>query len=270
MRRVKFVVLFVCSVLTIHAQDIIYKTNGDSIVAKVLGTNRKNLEYASFEQGAAYVQSIPLKEVSAISYENAPTNSFTVPNIRIQEKPYAPANTLLTRKGNHYYYNGVKMNQREYADFLAMNSQPAYQRFKDGYRMSNYGWALLGAGCAINIIASSLLYMREPSFYVGIDMDIEAHSDDWVHIDVEPKNIGYDYDFGRFYNRHYSYRYSGLSHGLFFIGSILQIASIPIISIGYSDMHRSVDIYNVEKVKKYQPSLSVKGGANGIGVALNF
>ena len=252
MRRVKFVVLFVCSVLTIHAQDIIYKTNGDSIVAKVLGTNRKNLEYASFEQGTAYVQSIPLKEVSAISYENAPTNSFTVPNIRIQEKPYAPANTLLTRKGNHYYYNGVKMNQREYGDFLALNSQPAYQRFQNGYRMSNYG------------------YMREPSFYVGIDMDIEAHSDDWVHIDVEPKNIGYDYDFGRFYNRHYSYRYSGLSHGLFFIGSILQIASIPIICVGYSDMRRSVDIYNVEKIKKYQPSLSVKSGVNGIGVALNF
>ena len=237
MRRVKFVVLFVCSVLTIHAQDIIYKTNGDSIVAKVLGTNRKNLEYASFEQGAAYVQSIPLKEVSAISYENAPTNSFTVPNIRIQEKPYAPANTLLTRKGNHYYYNGVKMNQREYADFLAMNSQPAYQRFKDGYRMSNYGWALLGAGCVAEL-SSFFALMHVRSLY--------------------------------YYDDRSSVKVSGLGWGLVFVGSVLQIASIPIISIGYSGMHRSVDIYNVEKVKKYQPSLSVKSGANGIGVALNF
>lgn len=271
MKRVYFVILSVFSVLTISAQDIIYKTNGDSIVAKVLGTNQGNLKYTTWVQETVYVRSIPVSEVNSISYESAPTNSFTVPNIRIQEKPSAPANALLTRKGNHYYDNGVKMNQREYGDFLAMNSQPAYQRFKDGYRKSNYGWALLGAGCAMNIIGVSLLYTRDPSFHSRIN-NIETIGDhiyigDPIYIDTTPHY--YDY----YYNDHYdrnNRRYKVLSHGLFFIGSILQIASIPIISVGYSDMHRSVDIYNVEKIKKYQPSLSVKGGANGIGVALNF
>lgn len=267
MRRVKFVVLFVCSVLTIHAQDIIYKTNGDSIVAKVLGSKHGNLEYASYKQETAYIQSIPINEVSSISYANAPMNSFTVPKISIQETSSAPANALLTRKGNHYYYNGVKMNQREYGDFLALNSQPAYQRFKDGYRKSNYGWAMLGAGCAINILAATILGIREPSLRMGIDVNIETDGPT-VWIDTTPRH--YTYDYGYDYYDRYSYRYRTLSNGLFFIGTILQIASIPIISVGYSDMHRSVDIYNVEKVKKYQPSLSVKSGANGIGVALNF
>ena len=156
------------------------------------------------------------------------------------------------------------MNQREYGDFLAMNSQPAYQRFKDGYRKSNYGWALLGAGCAMNIIGVSLLYTRDPSFHSRINIETIG---DLIYIDTTPHY--YDYYYDDHYDRN-NRRYKVLSHGLFFIGSILQIASIPIISVGYSDMHRSVDIYNVEKIKKYQPSLSVKGGANGIGVALNF
>ena len=267
MRRVKFVVLFVCSVLTIHAQDIIYKTNGDSIVAKVLGSKHGNLEYASYEQETAYIQSIPISEVSSISYANAPTNSFTVPKISIQETSSAPSNALLTRKGNHYYYNGVKMNQREYGDFLALNSQPAYQRFKDGYRMSNCGWALLGAGCVIDILAATLSYMGEQSLRIGIDVYVKTDGHGML-IDTTPH---YDYDYS--YGYGYGYDYYGrhrLSYGLFFIGSILQIASIPIICVGYSDMHRSVDIYNVEKIKKYQPSLSVKSGVNGIGVALNF
>lgn len=266
MKRVYFVILSVFSVLTISAQDIIYKTNGDSIVAKVLGTNQGNLKYATWVQETVYVRSIPVSEVNSISYESAPTNSFTVPNISIQEKPYAPSNALLTRKGNSYYYNGAKMNRREYGDFLAMNSQPAYQRFKDGYRKSNYGWALLGAGCAMNIIGVSLLYTREPSLRGSIDVHIETIGD-YIHIDNSP--LYYDYYYDGYYDRN-NRRYKVLSHGLFFIGSILQIAGIPIISVGYSDMHRSVDIYNVEKIKKYQPSLSVKGGANGMGVALNF
>lgn len=242
MKRVYFVILSVFSVLTISAQDIIYKTNGDSIVAKVLGTNQGNLKYTTWVQETVYVRSIPVSEVNSISYESAPTNSFTVPNIRIQEKPSAPANALLTRKGNHYYYNGVKMNQREYGDFLAMNSQPAYQRFQNGYRMSNYGWALLGAGCVAEL--SSLFA--------------------FMHV----MNSYHDY-----YNPSYVeiiHSNPGLGWGLVFVGSVLQIVSIPMISCGYAHMHNSVDIYNVEKIKKYQPSLSVKGGVNGIGVALNF
>ncbi len=242
MRRVKFVVLFVCSVLTIHAQDIIYKTNGDSIVAKVLGSKHGNLEYASYKQETAYIQSIPINEVSSISYANAPMNSFTVPKISIQETSSAPANALLTRKGNHYYYNGVKMNQREYGDFLALNSQPAYQRFQNGYRMSNYGWALFGAGCVAEL-SSLFAFMRVWNSY-------------------------HDY-YGPLYVEIYS-SHPGLGWGLVFVGSVLQIVSIPMISSGYALMHNSVDIYNVEKIKKYQPTLSVKGGANGIGVALNF
>lgn len=273
MKRVYFVILSVFSVLTISAQDIIYKTNGDSIVAKVLGTNHGKIKYANWENETVYIKSIPQGKVISISYENEKGDSFFAPRIGIQGTKFDSQDALLTRKGNHYYYNGVKMNQREYGDFLAMNSQPAYQRFKDGYRKSNYGWALLGAGCAMNIIGVSLLYTRDPSFHSRINnINIETIDDhiyigDPIYIDTTPHY--YDY----YYNDHYdrnNRKYKVLSHGLFFIGSILQIASIPIISVGYSDMHRSVDIYNVEKIKKYQPSLSVKGGVNGIGVALNF
>lgn len=134
------------------------------------------------------------------------------------------------------------MNQREYGDFLAMNSQPAYQRFQNGYRMSNYGWALLGAGCVAEL--SSLFA--------------------FMHV----MNSYHDY-----YNPSYVeiiHSNPGLGWGLVFVGSVLQIVSIPMISCGYAHLHNSVDIYNVEKIKKYQPSLSVKGGVNGIGVALNF
>ncbi len=248
MKRVYFVILSVFSVLTINAQDVIYKTNGDSIVTKVLGTNYGNIKYANWENEKVYINSIPLAQVRSISYKSAPLDSLNIPKFIIQTKEspisYASSpfllDTVLTRKGNHYFYKDTKMTPHEYSNFLAANCPNAYQCFQNGYRMSNIGWALLSAGVAIDI---SAVIVRYSNRYI-IDSDGTS-----FRLSPSP----------------------GTVHGIVFLGVAMVAASIPTLSIGYARMHESMDIYNVEKsTPKYPPSLSVTNTANGIGVALNF
>lgn len=271
MKRVYFVILSVFSVLTISAQDIIYKTNGDSIVAKVLGTNHGKIKYANWENETVYIKSIPQGKVISISYENEKGDSFFAPRIGIQGTKFDSQDALLTRKGNHYYYNGVKMNKYEYGNFLAVNNMPAYMRFQNGYRMSNVGWALLGASFIADISVVIMGHTRTVLFH-------EAYMPTYYRT-VYRDDYGHEYSYSDWYQASEYRRYgevlgiqanTGLMLSFLCVSGILKIVSIPMISVGYSRMYNSVDIYNVEKVKKYQPSLSVKGGANGIGVALNF
>lgn len=195
-----------------------------------------------------YINSIPLAQVRSISYKSAPLDSLNIPQFIIQTKespiPYASSpfllDTVLTRKGNHYFYKDTKMTPHEYSNFLAANCPNAYQCFQNGYRMSNIGWALLSAGVAVDISAVIVRYYNS------------NYKVEWGgHLPLSPS--------------------PGTIYGIVFLGAAMVAASIPTLSIGYARMHESVDIYNVEKsTPKYQPSLSVTNTANGIGVALNF
>ena len=65
---------------------------------------------------------------------------------------------------------------------------------------------------------------------------------------------------------------SGPGAVLMGIGGALEIACIPTIAVGYSKMHRSVDVYNAscKSTASVQPYWAVQASSNGIGLAYHF
>ena len=55
-------------------------------------------------------------------------------------------------------------------------------------------------------------------------------------------------------------------------GSLLEIACIPTIAVGYSKMHQSVNVYNVtcNKTTIVKPYWTLQASENGIGLAYKF
>ena len=49
-----------------------------------------------------------------------------------------------------------------------------------------------------------------------------------------------------------------------------EIACIPTLIVGYTQMHRSADLFNSACVGKSQAYWSVTASQNGVGLALNF
>lgn len=55
-----------------------------------------------------------------------------------------------------------------------------------------------------------------------------------------------------------------------YIGLACEIACIPTLIVGYSQMHSSVEIFNVSCGRSSMVSWSVTASQNGVGLALNF
>jgi hypothetical protein len=55
-----------------------------------------------------------------------------------------------------------------------------------------------------------------------------------------------------------------------YIGIACELACIPTLIVGYTQMHRSADLFNSACVGKNQAYWSVTASENGVGLALNF
>lgn len=55
-----------------------------------------------------------------------------------------------------------------------------------------------------------------------------------------------------------------------YIGLACEIACIPTLIVGYTQMHRSAEIYNTACIVNSQAYWSINASQNGIGIALNF
>lgn len=143
---------------------------------------------------------------------------------------------LLERIGNTYYYNNLAMNQKECDAFLAQNNLPIYKEFHSGYKLQKKGWWLLGAGLGLEVTGSvlSIAAAFAPSEAAMATM-------------------------------------LGLGITSIIVGTSCEIACIPVLAIGYTRMHDSVDYYHIsQKNKKQTASLNLTASQNGIGLALNF
>lgn len=55
-----------------------------------------------------------------------------------------------------------------------------------------------------------------------------------------------------------------------YVGLVCELACIPTLIVGYTQMHRSADLFNSACVGKNQAYWSVTASENGVGLALNF
>jgi len=54
------------------------------------------------------------------------------------------------------------------------------------------------------------------------------------------------------------------------IGGAFEIASIPMLCVGYARMHRSADTFNMTCKQQSQAYWSINASQNGLGLALHF
>ncbi len=221
---------------TLIAQDVIYTTAGDSIIAKVETISEENVTYHRWSNLSGPLYSIRPDNISSIRYANGSEDIFTSKkqSIVIQQDNHLTNNSenlFITRTGNTYFYNGQSMNKEEYCRFLQDKCQPAYQKAKSGHYTAMVGWVLFSAGLGIDIGNVMGIVIANRGAY-----------------------------------------YTTLNYIFAITAGCLEIASIPCLAVGYAKMHKSVDIYNVLSASRAQcqPYWSIQANHNGIGLALNF
>lgn len=176
----------------------------------------------------------------------APAQSTTAPAEQVAPQV---RRMLLERAGNTYYYGDLKMRRRAMLDWYAQrNCKVAYDQFRSGYKLANAGWWCLGIGLACDVAGIGCVIGG------GVTATQSAASSS---SSAATKNLPPLY-------------YAGV--GLVWAGSILEIASIPCLIVGYVRMHESVDTYNAHQgyARNPQPYFAIQSGNSGLGLALHF
>lgn len=148
----------------------------------------------------------------------------------------------LSRSGNMYFYDNQMMQMKQMEQWYAEHNCPAAQlEFRKASRMATAGWACLGIGLGLDIgsIACSFAFAFSTTS-------------------------------SRYHGRG-SNPLFGVTIGMACGAAALEIASIPLLAVGYSRMHRTVDIYNITCSTAYVPTYwTIQASSNGLGLAWNF
>lgn len=163
--------------------------------------------------------------------------------------PVTDVASCVVRTGNTYQYQGQSMNKRAFRQFLlASDYMPAYERFQSGYRMAVAGWSVFGTGLAIGAVGVG---------FFGVGIAHVGMMDDTVAGAIGASAVMI------------ACMYLGIV--CLSAGGVLDLVSIPLLCVGYSRMHQSVDVYNVQyTVPQQSVSLGLHSSSNSIGLALCF
>lgn len=155
----------------------------------------------------------------------------------------------LTCIGNTCYYGKNAMSQRQMLDWYAQqNCQAAYDQFAKGRKMAIAGWSCLGVGAALDLTAGAT-YLAAVGMNASRKLPAKAPARIIAYSSNEP------------------ILFTILAMG----ATAFEIASIPLLVIGYRRMHTSTDVYNVAcATAQAQPFWTIQASEQGFGLALNF
>ena len=195
-------------------------------------------------------QEIALDSV-AISGEAAPDSL-----IISEDTTLAPATSdclKLDRISGTYFLGDDPLTRKEYRDFLRVNAPDLYNRYRTGNALWWTGLACFGVGTSVAVFGGLALFR---SAMAGIADAFLFIFGGWY----TGESIGYPYD-----------KYLPLGAWCFYGGSLLAMASAPLIAIGAKYKFTINSRYN-ERCERQQTTLelSLQTNQNGIGFALRF
>ena len=155
--------------------------------------------------------------------------------------------SCIVRNGDRYTVDGMTyINSSEFRGYLKNTNPEVFAQYDKGFRIGMAGWGLLAYGTA----------MMPTSFILSL-----FHHDT---PDVDPITGKEDY------HHEEDARWSKGWVASFSIAIIALGASIPMLGVGYYKMHKSVDVYNVQKVTAPQTYWSLELQSDGLGIAYHF
>lgn len=161
-----------------------------------------------------------------------------------QEQASAVKSPII-RDGGTYYCGELQMDGAAYKRFLETECPVAYQQFKQGQQCMISGWTLLGFG----LVSMPTSFIGWIVSGAGVVISDVANSEK----PADPKMV--------------------FSNNSFFSLGVLAgaalISSVPLLTVGYKRMHKSVDTYNNQCV---EPDVELALGltGNGVGMTIRF
>lgn len=227
MKRLLFTLLVAFATLCVSAQDVIFLSENDSVVAKVISVGTSEITYQKWSNLQCPTYSMSINQIAAIRYANGTYDFFknqTVPVVTNQSNV-----SSLIRSGNTYMYGDLVMNKDAYKTWLAEQNCPAaYKQFNSGYYTASAGWFMMVMGLALDLGSIAVYATNKNQNSAAIAMGV--------------------------------------------VGGCLEIACIPTLIVGYSKMHKSVDVYNAscKTASATQSYWAIQASSNGLGLAYHF
>ena len=159
----------------------------------------------------------------------------------------------LDRIRGTYYLGDDPLTRKEYRDFLRVNAPDLYNRYRTGNALWWTGLACFGVGFSVAVFGGLTLFRSAMAGFADAFVFIFGG---WY----TGESIGYPYD-----------KYLPLGAWCFYGGSLLAMASAPLIAIGAKYKFTINSRYN-ERCERQQTTLefSLQTSQNGLGFALRF
>lgn len=175
------------------------------------------------------------------------------------------------RFGNKYMYDGVRMNEREYAGLIKNTCPEAFKQYQDGHRLAVAGWCMLVAGLAMDVAGAATMGIRALQI---TDEEYKSQRIDMAYLFPDYYKQGekylYDPKLVLYTTNERLKKDKTMAAGAIIegIGSAALITSVPLLVVGYVRIHNSANVFN--EVKGATPYISLNAASNGLGLALNF
>jgi len=130
--------MLLLSVISIAANDLIFKRDGSKIEAIIVERNEYDIRYkrANYQEGPLFM--VNLSDLDSIIYSNGDIEVFVL------ESEIEPP--LIKDSHNHYYYHKQRISASEMVNLLSTNCPEAYIQYKNNLRDEIWGACLTGAG----------------------------------------------------------------------------------------------------------------------------
>jgi len=224
------------SVVSAFAQDVILKTDGTEINAKVLEITDRQVKYKDIGFIDGPTRNIDIFDVFMITYENGKKEVFSVKTSPATPTTRESANNTFLNSSLKTEFDKIGNDDVMMLNFFKENNFGKYSsRFEAACRQRNTGNGLLGAGIGL-VVAGAI----------------------WTGIADQAGEYGMT-------------AAGGISA---FVGAGLIIASIPV-SAGAGVRKKNIkndfaEEYFGIKDYTYQPKLNFGQTSNGLGLTLNF
>lgn len=97
MKKILILIAFYISIQDLHAQDVIVKNDGSTILSKVLEVNTSDIKYKKHSNQNGPTYTISKSEIMSINYENGDKDTFRNTDSRLSQTPQVSNNSSFPR-----------------------------------------------------------------------------------------------------------------------------------------------------------------------------